>query len=188
LIPDSAHGTNPASCTLCGYTTVPIPSGSDGCADPNIIADMMDEEVAAIMLTNPNTLGLFEEHIVEIAQIVHQKGGMVYGDGANLNALLGRSRPGDMGIDVMHFNLHKTFSTPQPLCPSCQFRRRNIITKKNDIILIMNVHNQLGKFGHFSAISVLWYERMRIFSRWVHLACDRLRIQRSLTLITCCIT
>ncbi len=112
LIPDSAHGTNPASCTLAGYTAVPIPSGSDGCADPAVIAEAMDDEVAAIMITNPNTLGLFEEHIAEIAGIVHQKGGLIYGDGANLNALLGRARPGDMGIDVMHFNLHKTFSTP----------------------------------------------------------------------------
>lgn len=112
LIPDSAHGTNPASCTLCGYDTVPIASGADGCADPQAIAAVMDEQVAAIMITNPNTLGLFERNIAEIAEIVHAKGGLVYGDGANLNALLGKARPGDMGIDVMHFNLHKTFSTP----------------------------------------------------------------------------
>ena len=112
LIPDSAHGTNPASCTLCGYTTVPVASGSDGCADPKAIAELMDEEVAAIMITNPNTLGLFEQNIAEITKIVHDQGGLVYGDGANLNALLGKSRPGDMEIDVMHFNLHKTFSTP----------------------------------------------------------------------------
>jgi glycine dehydrogenase subunit 2 len=112
LIPDSAHGTNPASCTLSGYTTVSVASGADGCADPAAVAELMDEDVAAIMITNPNTLGLFEEHIAEIAEIVHAKGGLVYGDGANLNALLGKSRPGDMGIDVLHFNLHKTFSTP----------------------------------------------------------------------------
>ncbi len=112
LIPDSAHGTNPASCTLCGYSTVPVASGEDGCADPKAIEDVMDEDVAAIMITNPNTLGLFEQHIAEICTIVHAKGGLVYGDGANLNALLGKARPGDMGIDVMHFNLHKTFATP----------------------------------------------------------------------------
>ncbi len=112
LIPDSAHGTNPASCTLCGYKTVPVASGEDGCANPQAIAELMDEDVAAIMITNPNTLGLFEQHITEICESVHAKGGLVYGDGANLNALLGKSRPGDMGIDVMHFNLHKTFSTP----------------------------------------------------------------------------
>lgn len=112
LVPDSAHGTNPASCTLCGYTTVSVASAGNGCADPKAIAELMDEDVAAIMITNPNTLGLFEENIVEIVDIVHAKGGLVYGDGANLNALLGKARPGDMGIDVMHFNLHKTFSTP----------------------------------------------------------------------------
>ena len=112
LIPDSAHGTNPASCTLCGYTTVPVVSDEHGCIDPQAVAELMDEDVAAIMITNPNTLGLFEEHIAEICRIVHDKGGLVYGDGANLNALLGKARPGDMGIDVMHFNLHKTFSTP----------------------------------------------------------------------------
>lgn len=112
LIPDSAHGTNPASCTLCGYDAVPVASGPDGCADPQAIAELMDEEVAAIMITNPNTLGLFERNICEVTKIIHAKGGLVYGDGANLNALLGKARPGDMGIDVMHFNLHKTFSTP----------------------------------------------------------------------------
>ncbi len=112
LIPDSAHGTNPASCALCGYTAISVASDDNGCADPGVIAELMDEDVAAIMITNPNTLGLFETHISEIAEIVHKKGGLIYGDGANLNALLGKARPGDMGIDVMHFNLHKTFSTP----------------------------------------------------------------------------
>lgn len=112
LIPTSAHGTNPASCTLCGYNTVQVESADDGCIDPNVVKKLMNEDVAAIMITNPNTLGLFEEHILSIADIVHEKGGLIYGDGANLNALLGKARPGDMGIDVMHFNLHKTFSTP----------------------------------------------------------------------------
>ena len=112
LIPDSAHGTNPASCALCGYEIAPIPSGADGCADPATVAAAMTEDVAAMMITNPNTLGLFETHLCEIAEIVHAKGGLVYGDGANLNALLGKARPSDMGIDVMHVNLHKTFSTP----------------------------------------------------------------------------
>ena len=112
LIPDSAHGTNPASCALSGYDIAPIASGADGCLDPAAVAAAMTEEVAAIMITNPNTLGLFETHLCDIADIVHAKGGLVYGDGANLNALLGKVRPGDMGIDVMHVNLHKTFSTP----------------------------------------------------------------------------
>jgi glycine dehydrogenase subunit 2 len=112
MVPDSAHGTNPASAALNGYDVVAIPSGDDGILHPEAIEAAMDEEVAALMITNPNTLGLFEEHITRICEIVHAKGGLVYGDGANLNALLGVARPGDMGIDVMHFNLHKTFSTP----------------------------------------------------------------------------
>ncbi len=112
LIPDSAHGTNPASAALNGYEIVSVPSGADGLLHPGAVAEAMAEDVAALMLTNPNTLGLFEEHILEICEIVHAKGGLVYGDGANLNALLGIARPGDLGIDVMHYNLHKTFSTP----------------------------------------------------------------------------
>ena len=112
LIPDTAHGTNPASCTLNGYTSVSIASSSRGVLSPEDVAAAMDEDVAAIMVTNPNTLGLFESHIAEVAEIVHARGGFVYCDGANLNALLGRARPGDMGVDAMHINLHKTFSTP----------------------------------------------------------------------------
>jgi len=112
LIPESAHGTNPASAALNGYQVVPVPGGRDGVLHPEAVEPLMDETVAGLMLTNPNTLGLFEEHIVAIAEIVHSRGGLIYGDGANLNALLGIARPGDLGIDVMHFNLHKTFSTP----------------------------------------------------------------------------
>jgi glycine dehydrogenase subunit 2 len=112
MVPDSAHGTNPASAALNGYQVLAVPSGDDGILRPEAVEAAMTEEVAALMITNPNTLGLFEEHIQRITGIVHAKGGLVYGDGANLNALLGVARPGDMGIDVMHFNLHKTFSTP----------------------------------------------------------------------------
>ena len=112
LIPDTAHGTNPASAALNGYQVIPVPSGEDGVLHPEELAKRMTPEVAALMITNPNTLGLFEEHIARIAEIVHARGGLIYGDGANLNALLGIARPGDLGIDVMHFNLHKTFSTP----------------------------------------------------------------------------
>lgn len=112
LVPDSAHGTNPASSALCGYQVLQIKSGPNGRLDPKVIADAMDEDVAAIMVTNPNTLGLFEDQIAEIAKIVHTKGGQVYCDGANLNAIIGISRPGDTGIDVLHFNLHKTFAVP----------------------------------------------------------------------------
>ncbi|HHW19133.1 MAG TPA: aminomethyl-transferring glycine dehydrogenase subunit GcvPB [Firmicutes bacterium] len=112
LIPDSAHGTNPASGVLGGFTTVQIPSDSRGGVDIEALEKAMDETVAGLMLTNPNTLGLFDENIEKIEKIVHGKGGLLYYDGANANAILGISRPGDMGFDVMHFNLHKTFSTP----------------------------------------------------------------------------
>ncbi len=112
IIPDTAHGTNPASSALCGYTPVNIQSGEKGVLTPEIVAEVMDEDTAGIMITNPNTLGLFEENIKEVADIVHAKGGLVYGDGANMNAIMGIVRPGDIGVDVMHLNLHKTFSTP----------------------------------------------------------------------------
>jgi glycine dehydrogenase subunit 2 len=112
LIPDTAHGTNPASAALCGYKPVPIKSGPNGILDIQSIASAMDEETAGIMITNPNTLGLFETNIREIAEIVHAKGGLVYGDGANLNAVMGIMNARRCGVDVMHLNLHKTFSTP----------------------------------------------------------------------------
>ena len=110
LIPDTAHGTNPATASLTGYDVVPL--ASDGVLTLEEVESHMDDGVAALMITNPNTLGLFETNIEEICKLVHERGGLVYCDGANLNALMGIARPGDMGIDVMHFNLHKTFSTP----------------------------------------------------------------------------
>ena len=112
LIPDTAHGTNPATASLCGYDVVPIESKGEGVLTAETVAEFMNDDVAALMVTNPNTLGLFESDIRKICDIVHEGGGLVYCDGANLNALMGIARPGDMGIDVMHFNLHKTFSTP----------------------------------------------------------------------------
>lgn len=112
LIPDSAHGTNPATSTMAGMTVETIPSDAEGGVDIEALKKACDDTVAGIMITNPNTLGLFEKRIREIAEIVHQAGGLVYGDGANLNAITGILRPTDVGIDVMHFNLHKTFSTP----------------------------------------------------------------------------
>ncbi len=112
LIPDSAHGTNPASSGMIGLQTVQIPSDARGNVDLAALKAACDETVVGLMLTNPNTLGLFDEHVEQVVKIVHDCGGLVYGDGANLNALLGILRPGDIGIDVMHFNLHKTFSTP----------------------------------------------------------------------------
>ncbi len=112
VIPDSAHGTNPASVTLGGYDVVTVPSDERGCVDMAALVDVLDEDVAGIMLTNPNTLGLFEEDIAAIAAAVHDVGGLLYYDGANLNAILGVVRPGDMGFDIVHMNLHKTFATP----------------------------------------------------------------------------
>jgi len=112
LIPDSAHGTNPASSSLSGFKTIEIKSNQEGEVDLEHLYKMMDQKVACIMLTVPNTLGFFEKNILEITKIVHSKGGFVYLDGANLNALMGIVKPGDFGVDVMHFNLHKTFSTP----------------------------------------------------------------------------
>jgi len=112
LIPDSAHGTNPASSAMSGMHIVQIPSDHRGNVDLNVLKAEADDTLAGLMLTNPNTLGLFDEHLKEIIEIVHNAGGLVYGDGANLNALLGISRPGDFGTDILHFNLHKTFSTP----------------------------------------------------------------------------
>jgi glycine dehydrogenase subunit 2 len=112
LVPDTAHGTNPASSKLAGYEVVEIPSGKDGILTPEAVQKAMNDDVAAIMLTNPNTLGLFESNICEIAQVIHDGGGLVYCDGANLNSIVGLARPGDMGVDVMQFNLHKTFATP----------------------------------------------------------------------------
>ncbi|MCF6208145.1 MAG: aminomethyl-transferring glycine dehydrogenase subunit GcvPB [Ghiorsea sp.] len=112
LVPDSAHGTNPASAALCGMFTVELKSGADGRIDLEELKKHLDGDVAALMMTNPNTAGTFETDIKEICQLVHDAGGLVYGDGANLNALVGVARPGDMGLDCLHINVHKTFSTP----------------------------------------------------------------------------
>ncbi|HEV3212750.1 MAG TPA: aminomethyl-transferring glycine dehydrogenase subunit GcvPB [Acidimicrobiales bacterium] len=112
VIPDSAHGTNPASVTLGGYEVVTVPSDGRGLVDVDALRQVLDHDVAGIMLTNPNTLGLFEEEIEEIAAAVHEVGGLLYYDGANLNAIVGVVRPGDMGFDIVHLNLHKTFATP----------------------------------------------------------------------------
>jgi glycine dehydrogenase subunit 2 len=112
LIPDSAHGTNPATVTMSGYVVENIKSNASGMIDLEVLARHTDEDVAALMVTNPNTIGVFEHDIVEAAKILHAKGAMMYMDGANMNALVGIARPGDFGVDVMHLNLHKTFSTP----------------------------------------------------------------------------
>ena len=112
LIPESAHGTNPATAALCGYEVDPVPGNERGRIDAAAVKAKLGPDVAAIMLTNPNTLGLFENEVIEVAQAVHEAGGYFYCDGANLNAIVGKARPGDLGVDAIHINLHKTFSTP----------------------------------------------------------------------------
>ena len=112
IVPDSAHGTNPASANVAGFDIVEIKSNEKGNVDLDSLKLVLNEEIAGLMLTNPNTLGLFDENIKQISELVHEAGGLVYYDGANLNAIMGKARPGDMGFDVVHMNLHKTFSTP----------------------------------------------------------------------------
>ncbi|MEG0566169.1 MAG: aminomethyl-transferring glycine dehydrogenase subunit GcvPB [Hungatella sp.] len=112
IVPDSAHGTNPASAVMAGFDVINIPSRADGCVDLEKLREAVGEDTAGLMLTNPNTVGLFDKNILEITGIIHEAGGLTYYDGANLNAVMGIVRPGDMGFDVIHLNLHKTFSTP----------------------------------------------------------------------------
>ncbi len=112
LVPDTAHGTNPATATITGFETRTFRSGKDGRVDVDVLKSVLDDDVAVLMLTVPNTLGLFETHIGEIVEAVHARGALCYMDGANMNALMGQARPGDFGFDMMHYNLHKTFSTP----------------------------------------------------------------------------
>lgn len=112
IVPDSSHGTNPSSAHIAGYEVVTIPSSKDGEVDLSALSNALDDTTAAVMLTNPNTVGIFEGNILKISELVHKKGAFLYGDGANMNALLGKFRPGDIGFDVMHLNLHKSFSTP----------------------------------------------------------------------------
>lgn len=112
IVPDTAHGTNPASASLCGYRAMPVKSNEKGILSPEAVDAVMDEDTAGIMVTNPNTIGLFEENIRKVAEIVHSKGGLVYADGANMNAIMGIVHMGRIGVDILHLNLHKTFSTP----------------------------------------------------------------------------
>ncbi len=112
IVPDSAHGTNPASATMAGFKVVVVPSDSEGCVDIEALKAAVGEQTAGLMLTSPNTIGVFEKNILEISKIVHSAGGLLYYDGANLNAILGKTRPGDMGFDIVHINIHKTFATP----------------------------------------------------------------------------
>ncbi len=161
IIPDTAHGTNPASAALCGYRPVSVKSNEMGVLTPETIATVMDEDTAGIMVTNPNTLGLFEENIKQIAEIVHKKGGLVYGDGANMNAVMGIVDMGATGIDVLHLNLHKTFSTPHggggpgsgPVCVKKHLEPflpvPRVVEENGKYVLSENFSDSIGKLHAF---------------------------------------
>lgn len=176
IVPDSAHGTNPASATVAGFETVTVKSNEHGLVDLEDLRNVVGEDTAALMLTNPNTLGLFEENIVEMAEIVHGAGGKLYYDGANLNAVLSKARPGDMGFDVVHLNLHKTFTGPhggggpgsgpvgvkEDLIP---FLPKPVVTKQGDeYVLDYNRPHSIGRvkpyYGNFG-INVRAYTYIR---------------------------
>ena len=176
IVPDSAHGTNPASAAVAGFETITVKSDENGLVDIEDLKRVVGEDTAALMLTNPNTLGLFEENILEIAKIVHDAGGKLYYDGANLNAVLSKARPGDMGFDVVHLNLHKTFTGPHggggpgsgpvgvkaDLIP---FLPKPIVTKKDDeFVLDYDRPQSIGRvkpyYGNFG-INVRAYTYIR---------------------------
>lgn len=161
LIPDTAHGTNPASAAMCGYQTIPVKSTEQGVLSAQAVAELMDEETAGIMVTNPNTLGLFEENIQEIATIVHDKGGLVYCDGANMNALMGIVDMAQIGVDVLHLNLHKTFAAPHggggpgsgPVCVTSELEPYlpvpRIVTEENRYTLSADFPHSIGRLHTF---------------------------------------
>jgi len=168
IVPDSAHGTNPATASMGGFKVITISSNEKGCVDIESLKEAMDENVAGLYLTNPNTLGLFEEDILEIADIVHSNGGLLYYDGANLNATMGISRPGDMGFDIVHLNLHKTFSAPHggggpgsgPIGVKehlLEYLPVPVVDKKDDFYkLNYDLKNSIGKIhGFFGNIGVV---------------------------------
>ncbi len=184
LIPDTAHGTNPASAALCGFKSIPVKSGEDGSLDPATIGDLMDEETAGIMVTNPNTLGLFEQHIKEVTDIVHDKGGLVYGDGANMNAVMGIVDSKRCGIDAVHLNLHKTFSTPHggggpgsgPICVTTElepFLPVPRVAKSGDSFTLMtDAEDSIGRVhGFFGNVSVF----IRAYSYILSMGADNLK-------------
>jgi glycine dehydrogenase subunit 2 len=161
IVPDTAHGTNPASAALCGYRSIPAKSNLRGVLSPQAVDEIMDEDTAGIMVTNPNTLGLFEENIKAVVEVVHAKGGLVYCDGANMNAIMGIVNLGDLGIDVLHLNLHKTFSGPHggggpgagPVCvrelmePFLPVPR--VIKQKEKYVLTEDCPDSIGKVHAF---------------------------------------
>ncbi|BDI32390.1 putative glycine dehydrogenase (decarboxylating) subunit 2 [Capsulimonas corticalis] len=183
IVPEAAHGTNPASAARCGYKTLTVKSDARGRVDLAHLKSELSDKIAGLMLTNPNTLGLFEDDIAEICDLIHGCGGLVYCDGANMNALVGRARPGDMGFDVMHFNLHKTFSSPhggggpgsgpvavkailEPYLPTPQ-----VVKTENGFVLEHNIPKTVGKihgfYGSFlcilrSYLFILYYGKERL--------------------------
>ena len=160
IVPDSAHGTNPASATVCGFDTVEIKSNPDGTVNIEALKAVLSDEIAGLMLTNPNTAGVFEKDIKEVSRLVHEAGGLLYYDGANLNALLGKAKPGDMGFDITHINLHKTFSTPHGgggpgsgpvgVCEKLvEFLPNPIIDVKEGTYFFRNSKDSIGALGGF---------------------------------------
>lgn len=184
IVPDSAHGTNPASAACAGFEVVEVKSAEDGTVDIESLKSLLDDEVAGLMLTNPNTLGIFEKNILKIAELVHAAGGLLYYDGANMNANMGKTRPGDMGFDVCHMNLHKTFSTPHggggpgsgPIGTKkelSQFLPVPIVARKNDrYYLDYDRPCSIGKvrsfYGNFGVM-------VRAFSYILSMGAERLR-------------
>lgn len=184
MIPDTAHGTNPASASLCGFKSIPVRSGGDGILDPAVVAELMDEETAGIMVTNPNTLGLFEQNIREVTDIVHAKGGLVYGDGANMNAVMGIVDMKRCGIDAVHLNLHKTFSTPHggggpgagPICVVADLAPflpvPQVVHDNGDYSLVVDHKDSIGRVhGFFGNVSVL----IRAYSYILSMGADNLK-------------
>jgi len=169
ILPDTAHGTNPASATMAGFNIIEIPSTNNGTVDLNLLENALSEKTACFMLTNPNTLGIFESDILEIQKLVHKSGALLYYDGANMNAIMGKTRPGDMGFDIVHLNLHKTFSTPHggggpgsgPVGVNEKLEKflpvpRVIKNKNNEYEINYNYPNSIGKiksfYGNFSVL------------------------------------
>lgn len=160
IVPDSAHGTNPASATVAGFETIEIQSNSDGTINLDALRAVLSDEIAGLMLTNPNTAGVFEKDILTISKLVHGIGGLLYYDGANLNALLGQAKPGDMGFDITHINLHKTFSTPHGgggpgsgpvgVCEKLvEFLPNPVVKKKDNFYYLDQIPNSIGALGTF---------------------------------------
>lgn len=198
LVPDSAHGTNPASATVAGFKTATIPSNEQGLVDVEELKKYVNEDTSALMLTNPNTLGLFETEIVEIAKVVHEAGGLLYYDGANANAILGKTTPGDMGFDIVHLNLHKTFTTPHggggpgagpvgvkesliPYLPIPRIEKdgKNFVLRSDYSLSIGRVKGFYGNFGilvrAFSYIRTMGSEGLRQVSEGAVLHANYLR-------------